>query len=72
MQCPPSPLLADASAALDNQLSKTVAEAPIIVCSDEESVRQGLPTQAGRGSFPRQITLLASEPPQEPSVQVLC
>uniref|UniRef100_A0A2D4NRJ4 Uncharacterized protein n=1 Tax=Micrurus surinamensis TaxID=129470 RepID=A0A2D4NRJ4_MICSU len=69
MQCPPSPLLADASAALENQLSKNVAEVPLIMCSDEESVRRGLPTQAGRGSFPRQITPLASEPPQELSVQ---
>ncbi|XP_039186540.1 KAT8 regulatory NSL complex subunit 2 isoform X5 [Crotalus tigris] len=69
MQCPPSPLLADASAALENQLSKNMAEAPIIVCSDEESIRQGFPTPAGGGGFPRQITPLTPESPQERSVQ---
>ncbi|XP_062975846.1 KAT8 regulatory NSL complex subunit 2 isoform X1 [Elgaria multicarinata webbii] len=68
MQCPPSPLLSDPSTALENQLNKNVADAPINVYSSEESAQQGLLNQAaqlGRGSFSRQTASPASELPQE-------
>ncbi|XP_077184596.1 KAT8 regulatory NSL complex subunit 2 isoform X2 [Paroedura picta] len=71
MQCPPSPLLSDASAAIENQLNKNVAETPKHMHSREESFPQGLLNQVSqpvRGSFSRKTTS-ALESPLEPLSQ---
>uniref|UniRef100_A0ACB8ELJ9 Uncharacterized protein n=3 Tax=Sphaerodactylus townsendi TaxID=933632 RepID=A0ACB8ELJ9_9SAUR len=68
MQCPPSPLLSDASAAVENQLNKNVAETPKHTHLREESFQQGLLNQISsqpvRGSFPRQTTSVLESPPE--------
>ncbi|KAL8163573.1 UNVERIFIED_CONTAM: hypothetical protein K2H54_031561 [Gekko kuhli] len=67
MQCPPSPLLADASAAIENQLNKNVAETPKHMHSREESFQQGLLNQVSqpvRGSFSRKTTSALESPPE--------
>ncbi|XP_066471859.1 KAT8 regulatory NSL complex subunit 2 isoform X2 [Tiliqua scincoides] len=72
MQCPPSPLLSVSSAALENQLNKNVAEAPINIHSSEDSAQQGLLNQAvqpGRGGTPRHTASPALEFPLEPPCQ---
>ncbi|XP_053155792.1 KAT8 regulatory NSL complex subunit 2 isoform X2 [Hemicordylus capensis] len=72
MQCPPSPLLSDPTAVLENQLNKTVAEAPINMHSNEESSQQGLLNQAvqpGRGGFSRQAASPVAESQPELPLQ---